>query len=86
MSQITVDAVLLARLNGLNEEITFCDERGRVLGRFVPADKHEDIPLEGLFVPPPEDKCPYSPEELHQMFTETGGRPLKEIWKSLGAK
>jgi hypothetical protein len=32
----------------------------------------------------PEDHCPYSPEELVRMRKEEGGRPLSEIWKSLG--
>ena len=34
----------------------------------------------------PGDDCPYSLEALDQMQSERGGRPLKEIWKSLGAK
>lgn len=82
MSQIVVDADLRARLNGLTEQLTFRDESGRVLGHFVPLEEEEDE----LFIPPPEDLCPYSPEELAQMRKETGGRPLREIWKSLGVQ
>lgn len=40
---------------------------------------------ERLFVPPPEDHCPYTPTELARMFQETGGVPLSEIWRKLGA-
>jgi len=38
-----------------------------------------------LFVPPPQDHCPYTPDELAQIFQdETGGVPLSEIWRKLG--
>ena len=38
-----------------------------------------------LFVPPPQDQCPYSPEELARSFEEEGpGKSLSEIWKKLG--
>ena len=39
----------------------------------------------GRFVPPPQDHCPYSPEELAQSFEEEGpGVPLSSIWRKLG--
>ena len=78
MNQVTIDSALLARLNGLTERMEFRNEKGELLGQFVPAKR------KGLFVPRPEDKCPYTPEELERMRNETGGRPLSEIWKSLG--
>jgi hypothetical protein len=79
MSQITVDAALRARLNGLEEEITVRDESGKVLGRFVPESGEAK-----RIVMRPEDKCPYSPGELARMRSETGGRTLREIWQHLG--
>ena len=37
-----------------------------------------------LFVPPSEDHCPYSPEELAEAFAETDdGEPLSELWRKL---
>ena len=82
MSQIVVDEALRARLNGLGEELTFCDESGTILGHFIPVangKKNRTLML-------PQDQCPYTPEELERMRNETGGRPLHEIWKSLGVK
>ena len=57
------------------------DESGRLLGYFVPDDEED-----GLFVPPPEDKCPYTPEELAEMEKETGGMTLAEFWKQMGVQ
>ncbi|MEX2176236.1 MAG: hypothetical protein WD872_17880 [Pirellulaceae bacterium] len=40
---------------------------------------------ESEFVLPPEDQCPYTPAELARMYSNrSGGRPLSEIWRSLG--
>jgi hypothetical protein len=77
MSEIVIDAALLSRLNGLTEQTTFRDENGNVLGHFIPAKRP-------LFVPPPEDHCPYTPEELEEMFNETGGMKLADFWKNMG--
>jgi hypothetical protein len=79
MSHITIDADLLARLNGLGEPLEFRNESGRVLGHFIPA-------LKPAVQPHPEDGCPYTAEELQRMRNEKGGRPLAEIWRELGAK
>jgi hypothetical protein len=58
------------------------------LYRFLADDlaRKRDTALEPvLFVPPQQDHCPYSPEELTQSFQEEGpGVPLTEIWKKLG--
>ena len=32
----------------------------------------------------PEDGCPYSADELARMRRQADGRPLAEIWRSLG--
>jgi hypothetical protein len=79
MSQVTIDGALLARLNGLSEQMEFRDESGRLLGHFVPARKG---PVKLL----PSDGCPYTAEELERMRNQTGGRPLSEIWKRLGVE
>jgi hypothetical protein len=74
MNQITIDDPLTIRLHGLIEPVELVDSNGRCVGHFVPAGLVND------------DECPYSAEELEAMRSEQGGRPLTEIWKSLGAK
>jgi len=56
------------------------------LMRWLVSDLAQDKPpATKLFVPPPEDHCPYTPEELAEMFQDSrGGVPLSEIWRSLG--
>jgi hypothetical protein len=75
MNPITIHDPLKAELDAALEPVELIDEAGRRLGHFVPAR----IAAFG-------DDCPYSPGELDQMQSERGGRPLKEIWTSLGAK
>ncbi len=75
MNQITVDSPLKVQLAGLAQPVEVVDEAGHRLGHFVPA--------QATIV---SDDCPYSAEELAQMRSEEGGRPLAEIWKSLSAK
>lgn len=75
MNRITVDDPLKAQLDGLVGPAEVIDKTGRRLGHFVPAAA--TLPADG---------CPYSPEDLQRMRSEEGGRPLEEIWKSLGAK
>jgi hypothetical protein len=77
MTQIIVDAALRDKLNGLDKPIDFVDESGKRLGRYVPDDA-------ARFVPPPEDQCPYTPEELEQFEREGGEHTLADIWKELG--
>ena len=73
MNQIMIDNPLTRRLHGLVEPVELIDERGRRVGHFVPV------------VPVDADECPYSSEELEALRAEAGGRPLTEIWNSLGA-
>jgi hypothetical protein len=41
-------------------------------------------PPESVTMLKPEDRCPYTPDELATMRREEGGRTLAEIWRSLG--
>jgi|tagenome__1003787_1003787.scaffolds.fasta_scaffold19407155_2 hypothetical protein len=34
----------------------------------------------------PEDRCPYTPDELARLFQEEGGVALTEIWRELGVR
>ncbi|MCI0642968.1 MAG: hypothetical protein L0Y72_05910 [Gemmataceae bacterium] len=38
MSRIQLDPQLKSRLNGLNEQIEFCDDEGKAVGQFLPQD------------------------------------------------
>ena len=76
MVRITTDQELRERLGGLTETAELFDESGRSVGFIVPA---RSVPLVR-----PEDRCPYTPEELAEMRAEPGGQTLDEIWKELG--
>ena len=52
-----------------------CGSCGEHMGRFIPNREVLD-----------RDQCPYTPEELEEMLSETGGCTLEELWKSLGVK
>jgi hypothetical protein len=75
VNQITIHEPLKTELDAVAQPVELIDETGRRLGHFVPAR-----------VAAPDDDCPYTSEELERMRSEPGGRPLKEIWTSLGAK
>jgi hypothetical protein len=75
VNRITIHEPLKAELDAVAQPIELVDEAGRRLGHFVPARANA-----------PDEDCPYTPEELEQMRSEQGGRPLKDIWSSLGAK
>jgi len=77
MTQVIVNPELRAKLNGLSEEVEFLDESGQRLGRFLPSDTYRALLnawVDTLF----------TEEELKRAEQETGGRPLSEIWKTLG--
>jgi hypothetical protein len=77
MSKVIVDELLGSKLAACAKPVELCDQSGRLLGHFIPADQAETISR-------PDDRCPHSEAELQAMRNETGGRPLAEIWKSLG--
>ena len=73
MNRITVVDPLKTQFDGLAEPVEVVDEKGRRLGHFLPN-----------LAATASDACPYTPDELERMRSEEGGRPLPEIWKSLG--
>jgi len=81
MTRIIVDDTLPAKLAGMTRDVELCDRSGQPLGHFIPQKDYVR-----LMCALAESQCPYSPEELAGFKKETGGRPLNEIWKSLGAK
>jgi hypothetical protein len=82
MVKIMIDDELRCQLSGLNEQIEICDEHGRTIGRFLPADAYEEIWLAALAA-----ETPMSKDEIKQAFRQPReGRPLAEIWNSLGVR
>jgi hypothetical protein len=77
MTKVTIDNTLRSKLNGLDEQIELCDESGRTLGHFLPADTYARLIYDWV-------NAQVTDEELEQARQEPGGRPLEEIWKSLG--
>ena len=74
MSRIVVtDAGLLAQFQVVGSRTEICDPSGKVLGTYSPQSVE----------PPYGVKSPYSAAELDE-FEREPGRPLAEVWKSLG--
>ena len=61
-----------AKLKGLNEELDFCDESGRVVGHYVPAD----IYLKLLYA---QAKTEVTDEELEAARREPRGKTTAEV-------
>jgi hypothetical protein len=77
MTKVIVDDTLRSKLDGLDTEVELCDEAGRTLGHFVPADFYKALLYAWL-------NAQVTDEELERASQEPGGRPLADIWKSLG--
>jgi hypothetical protein len=78
MNAITLDNELRSRLNGLDQEMMFTDERGTPIGFYLPANDYHKLVLHAL-------KIPLSDEEIERRRKEKTGSSLDEIWKRLGA-
>jgi hypothetical protein len=77
MSVTISDSALLSKL-GMGDRIELTDASGNLLGVFIP---------QGLGVPPPGVKSPFSDEEMAERRKEPKiGRPLKDILRDLEAK
>jgi hypothetical protein len=72
MSKVTLDQSLRAKINNLDSEVEFCDESGRTVGYYVPADWHHQLLYAWA-------KAQFTDEELEIARRQPGGRPLAEI-------
>jgi len=72
MSKVTIDQLLRAKINNLDAETEFCDESGRTVGFYVPADRHRELLYAWA-------KAQFTDEELETARKQPGGRPLAEI-------
>lgn len=78
MTRIVVsDAATLAQFQVLAGAVEVCDPTGKVLGTYSPQREGSS--------PPYPVKSPFSVAQLDE-FEQESGRPLSEIWKSLGRK
>ena len=77
MSKVILDPQLRDKLNGLNEQLELCDESGHTLGRYLPEETYQRLLYAWV-------NAQVTDEELQRAADEPGGRPLAEIWRSLG--
>ena len=81
MTQVILDETLRSKLNGCREEVALLDESGKPVGHFLPEVEYRKLLYAWV-----ESQCPYTKEEMEQFRQQTNGRPLKEIWESLGVE
>jgi len=79
VNTVTLDKDLRARLNGLDQQMMFTDDKGQPVGYFLPARDYLNLMLRCLTIP-------LSEEEIERRRKETAGGSLEDIWKRLGAK
>jgi hypothetical protein len=72
MSRVMLDESLRAKLNNLHAEVEFCDEAGRTVGYFVPADWHRELLYAWA-------KAQFTHQELETARKQHGGRSLTDI-------
>ena len=76
MNAVIFDQATIEKLRDAMETIEVRDDSGKVIGHFIPQGSEIRDSDAGEF--------PYSDEEVQLLRQQTGGRPLNEIWKSLG--
>ena len=73
MTRLTLDAATSGKLGDVTQCVELCDESGRTLGYFTPADRSDYAGVQPLI----------SDEELDEREQEKGGRSLREILTEL---
>lgn len=76
MTRITLDSALKAKLGDLTGRVAVCDERGELVGYFVPGPGRERRT--------PADEPSYTVEQLAAWRATRAGKPLEEILSRLG--
>lgn len=76
MSHITLDQWLRAKICDLDEQVAICDETGRTVGYYVPAQWHREMVYAWA-------KQQFTDEELEMARKQTGSRPLQEVLADL---
>lgn len=76
MTQVTLDAASIERLQALVVPTKVCDSSGKVVGTYIPSMAERDEELGHL-------RPALTDDEYHQRLQELA-RPLTDIWKALG--
>jgi hypothetical protein len=76
MTKLVVGEALRARLEDYTEHVQLCDEKGNVLGYFLPAEVYDRALYRNV-------EPPISDEELRRRVGEPGRRSLAEILADL---
>jgi len=77
MTKVIVDEELRTRLNGLTG-VELCDSSGRALGYVISPDEYQKL----LYARARER---HTDAEIEALRKQTGGRPLHDILRDLGA-
>ncbi|HEY2250607.1 MAG TPA: hypothetical protein VGH74_06085 [Planctomycetaceae bacterium] len=78
MTTVIVDKDLREKLKGFDHQVTFCDESGKAVGRFLPESEYMKMLYERA-------KHMVTTEELERAKKEPG-RPLADILRDLERK
>ena len=78
MTEVTLDNATVEHLHQASEYLTLRNERGSVIGYFVPVESSSPRALGGV-------KSPLTPEERAERMQEQGGVSLKEFWAKMRA-
>jgi hypothetical protein len=76
MNRVMLDRDLRSKLSNLEAEFEFCDEAGRTVGFFLPAEQHERLLYAWA-------RSQVNDEEIQSARAEMGGRTLQEILADL---
>jgi hypothetical protein len=79
MTRVVLDESWRQKLPGFGQPLELCDERGAVLGYFVPPNDRDRAWFEWA-------KKQFTREEIERAGQQTGGRPLSEILGRLAAQ
>jgi hypothetical protein len=79
MTRVVIDQLIRSKFSNLAEQVELCDETGRTVGYFLPAELHHELLRAWA-------KSDISDEELERRRNEPGGATLQDIWRRLGVK
>lgn len=77
MDRVTADEVLRSKLGNFTGPLEVCDEKGKIVGHFLPLETYKALLYSSLKEPH------FSKEDLEDRFNAPGGKSLQEIWKGL---
>jgi hypothetical protein len=76
MTEVTLDNATVEHLHEASEYLKLRNEKGKVIGYFVPVESSASKVLGGV-------KSPLSPEERAERMQEQGGISIKEFWATM---